>query len=466
MALASGLGTKPIFLFFALPLVVWTAWSIVVDIVRDGGGGRRRTTLAFLLIAAPPLPIAYLEHASLLRLLDDLYFVNEVAVYYQKRGTILENAAWPLTLVTQAWPLGVAAVLMALALAGLRLRSGRVLFSVAALLLAYVAFVVNQRHIRVFSPFIPVIACLSGFGVAALPRWLARSSAFLLAAAAVLMAVAVVRDDAKILDMIFRRSVLIAASAGDSGLRRRLEVAPAPLLRRGDEARYLRIPDVMLATGAWNDPSVRVFTAFATPRFNDTTYQGWLLSNDLAEPTTRRFFSNHFRFGGFGEGGGMNPAFFDAAFVVAKAGGTVVTNAESELYNLIAAEELSRPGSPLGAGLAMSLRFDIRPGESLYLLRRERQPTVPEWIEILKIFRARDPENPWNVRYVLPLLSAPTGNGAATDLMALANWVLGMAAPNGRPELADRFGYRTRFPELRDLYARTWTAANDYLARQ
>jgi hypothetical protein len=465
LALACGILTKPIFPFFGIPLALLVGGYWILKMLRAPRLELSRRGLVFrlVLMATPPALVSALIFEPLLRTVTELYLMNEELAYYQRGGDWRRRLVWPVTMLTQAYPLLFLLGLAPLWLLSLRRREGRRLALFFLAMLAYVAFLVEQRHARHFEPFFVLLALLAGLGVTALPsqagRIIARGSALL----AIVFAVSGALPLASLNETVFGRRELVR-NAGDEGEAWLSFELPPILLSRGDEYSRFRIPEIMEKTGLVDDPNRSLFISFSQPRINWTSFQ----SRSLFQPTpvvwNRRVHANSFRYGGFGDEGGLSPRFFDANFILLKGGDYVSLRHDVELYHILITENISVAESELWAGLVYRETLETADGDQLFLFERLRLPDAQEWQRIVLWLAEKDPDNPWNARWAHEVLQRADAYDDPAIPETAARWILGFAEdPEQGPRLAARFAYRDSFPTLTASYTAAFKAARDYL---
>lgn len=458
---AWGLFTKPVFAFFAAPLLLAVlVWFLRTRIVRPHAEDSRARSLALATLAVlPPLLVGIALHRRILEASAAIRLMNEEMQAYTESASWLADLAYPLSFLTETFALAPLALLVVLWVAALRRRAGLAIAGLLALLLAYVSFGLHFRNARVFQGLLAGFALLAGLGIESLPRRLRALLSGLLATFVLLMFVVSLAGPAFLDDALLVRRELRVLRAEGGG--HALQVIPrsSALPRPGDEYARYHIGTVLERTGVLDAPEREVFVAFGGLPLCASAYQG-LAMQRRGQTLPVQFFETGYRYGGWGLPGGIARRFFTADFVLAREDDTGTGSRDSELYTRLYCRELLREDSPLLAGLRLEHELRLPGDERLRVFRRERQPTGAQWDDIVRLLAAEDPDNPWNAKWIAKALAHAEQRGDAVRARELATWILRFAAdPDAGPGLAPRFAWSRHFAELRDEYADAWRAA-------
>ena len=453
--LAWGLLTKPVFIFFASPVVLHVAFWFVRKhwIGADEARGRWRSTTCLLITIAVPLTVLIWTWERLSLTIREIHLMNETLRVYLSSANLWEDATWPLVFSSESWVIYSLCLLAMLWISALFHRRGRQTWIVVGLLLAYVCLRLNQRSGRVFEPFLVGFACLTGFGAAALPERIAKGMVGMLSLCALLACLGFLTNDEFLNRTVSKRTVVCGHVRDDGSLGFWTWKPRPPLKAVGDEYEAYKIDEVFWITKVMEKPEVRVFLTFGGDPLNSTSFESKRRLGKATSPENDAFIGNGYRFGGFGAPGGLHPMFAEADYVLAKTGNVMSASADADLYYRLLSGKLMRDESPFHAGLERIADLSLPGQETMRVYKRVRAPTLEEWRDIVAELYANDADNPWNAPYIAKMLDYAETTHRRHIGDAAARWILHFAQdPAESPRLADRYVFGREFPELRESF--------------
>ncbi|PIE22552.1 MAG: hypothetical protein CSA62_11885 [Planctomycetota bacterium] len=480
VVLSWGLMTKPVFGFFALPILVHVAWHFLATQVladraqRSWAEGLSRAALS----VGPPLFTLLALRKRLLASSAEIQLMNETMQVYTKDGAqswisgLVQDLSYPLSYLTESFSVPALLVLVPIWLTALCSKQGRRVGLLILPLVLWVLFVMHFRNARVFQGFLVALVLLAALGVQGLPRrlhWPAGGAATL---AALLMLFASLGPDSLLRDeiMLCRHSEL--SLDDEQGFELKTSAIRAALPRVGNQYESYQVDAVLkwLAAADKEAPAqpkrgARVFVAFGGQPLCASAFESRLLESP-AVSSKPSFEETGYRYGGWGLPGGISPLFFESDYVLARAKALGTAKEDSELYTRLYGRELCSQFSPLLAGLSLAASFPLPEGDDLRLYRRTRQATRLELALLLKRVHEQDPNNPWNARWDAKLLAADFAVEHPELARQAAERILALAAdPELGADLPERLAWAQHFPDLLQSYAAAFVKAKQFLQR-
>jgi hypothetical protein len=423
MATALGMTSKPIFLFWmgCLSLALLFHWN------------KKTLPLPLLLSMAIVAGVFLPKHFG--RILQDLYFHNEVLGYWRRFDGLSNGALWFPTVLLKTVP-----TLILLLIAGLPVLSKlnkrmRVYWTAWGIAVIYVSFFVvskDERHF-LFLIILFLVGCPLTFAGGLFSSKLGRVIGVI--PPLVIYSWIGSFPFASLFQRVYLVDKLCFTKQAPELSKDSLESLGIPAALSVIEADCKRLGCKKLS----------LFVPHSGPEWN----AGMVANSQLAMGQASSFHvtASTLRYGGWGADGGFPVAFWKSPYILTVKGlHSSHLIGDTEIYNRWISKNLSDGTKEFHDGLTQIAALPSRVGQ-IEIYRREKMPTEKSYSEIMEKLAQIDSSNPWNI----PLWAAagiPIPNSMSSYAGATSKTVQHLS------QLARQGSVTFRYPEILSLLSR------------